>query len=209
MARRVSTEPRANQDSSAVMSWMLKAKGVPKKKIKLLLDSKEQVRKAWDRDEHGTKGYPLNTGYLLSELEARLNGWRPRRRLRHVRQPETLTRLNDILPEKIVREVHEYLYEEPFQDALAEISAHSSEKLFARIRNTIETALEVRRFGEQALPMPRGNWLHRQILGIVRAAEPERITDSEMAQLFDHLCPCGHEHKRETIKKFRSRHSPR
>jgi hypothetical protein len=191
------------------MSWMLKAKGVPKRKTKLLLDSKEQVRKAWDRDERGTKGFPLNTGYLLSELEARLNGWRPRRRLRHVSQPKTLTRLNDILPEKIVQEVHEYLYEEPFQDALIEMSANVSEKAFARIRNTIETALEVRRFGEQALPTPRGNWLHRQILGIIRAAQPDRITDSEMAQLFDHLCPCGHEHNREAMKKFRSRHSPR
>jgi hypothetical protein len=209
MTKSVSKEPGVSQDSSGIISWMLKAKGVPQSKIKLLVDSKEEVRKAWERDERGSKGFPLNTWYLLSELESRLNGWRPRPRLRHMSLPKTLTRLSDVLPEKVVREVHEYLYEEPFQDALTEMAANVSEKAFARIRTTIETALEVRRFGEQALPTPRGNWLHRQILGIVRAAQPDRITDSEMAQLFNYLCPCGHEHKREAMKKFRSRHAPR
>jgi len=189
---------------------MLKAKGVPKGKIKLLLDSAEQIRLAWDRDDRGTKGSPLNTLYLLSELEARLlKKWRSRK-IRFIPYPKAPTRLSDILPEKVVRQVHEYLYEEPFQDALDELhSGDAADAARERIKNTLETALDVGAYGEQALPAPRGNWLHRQMLGIIRAAVPERVTDSEMTKLFDYLCPCGSEHNRETMKKFRWRHSER
>lgn len=197
------------QRNSELVSWMLKAKGVPKGKIKLLVDSGEHIRTAWDRDARGTEGFPVNTEYLISELEARLKGWRPRK-IHRIPHPKVPTRLSDVLPEKMVRQVHEYLYEEPFQDALDELtSAETIHGALARIKNTLETALYVGKFGEQALPTPRGNWLHRQMLGLIRAAIHERITDSEIAKLFDYFCPCGTEHNREAIKKFRWRHSRR
>lgn len=63
----------------ALVEWMLKSKGVSKGNIKLLLDSTEDIRVAWDRDDRGTKGFPMNTAHLLAEIEARLKGWRPRK----------------------------------------------------------------------------------------------------------------------------------
>src|SRR5713226_8087083 len=62
----------------ALVEWMLKAKGVSKRNIRLLLSSTDKIRLAWDRDHRGTKTFPMNTAFLLSEIEARLKGWRPR-----------------------------------------------------------------------------------------------------------------------------------
>ncbi len=209
MVPRRTSPPRADRTSSAIVPWMLKAKGVPKGKVKLLVDSKEQIRLAWERDSQGTKGFPLNTSYLFLDLESQLMGRKPRK-IRSIPYPKVPTRLSDILPEEVVQRVHEYLYEQPFEDALAEVhSADTANASLERLKNTIETALEVRHFGDEALPAPRGNWLHRQLLGIITAVAPEKVTDSEMVELFDHFCPCGIEHNREAIKKFRWRHSRR
>jgi hypothetical protein len=209
MAAKRAKLPTTAQHNSEIMSWMLKAKSVPKGKIKLLLESAELIRVAWEGDGRGGKGFPLNTTYAFWELEDQLRGSRSHR-IRFIPYRKPPTRLSDILPEKVVRQVHEYLYEEPMDDALDELSSPETiHGALARIKNTVETALYVQQFGEQALPAPRGNWLHRQMLGLIRAAIPQKITDSETAKLFDYLCPCGGAHNRETIKKFRWRHSVR
>jgi hypothetical protein len=198
---------KTSRDASFIPVWMLKGKGLPKRNIKLLLDSREEIRVAWERDNRGTEGFPMNTEFLLGEVEARLKGWRPRR-VRSVSYPKAPTRLLDILPEKIVRQVHAYLHEEPFVDALGELLLDDAlMKALGRIKETIETALYFYRFGEQALPKPRGNWLHRQILSVIQASTSEKFTDSELAELFNYFCPCGSGHNREAMKKFRWRQS--
>jgi hypothetical protein len=63
-------------------------------------------------------------------------------------------------------------------------------------------ALGVRRFGETALPKPRRNWLHRQLLGLAGTAKLGSLTNTEVAEFFDDLCPCGAKHSRETINKI-------
>jgi hypothetical protein len=207
MGTRNTEASKTSRDSSAIPGWMLKGKGLPKRKIKLLLDSREEIRVAWERDNRGTEGFPMNTAFLLDEIEARLKGWRPRT-VRSVPYPKAPTRLLDILPEKVVRQVHEYLHEEPFLDALDELrSADADMKALGRIKETIDTALDFARFGEQALPKPRGNRLHRRILLSIQASTSEKFTDSELAELFDYFCPCGSGHNREAMKKFRWRQS--
>ena len=64
----------------AFIEWMLKSKNVSKGNIKLLLESRDDISHAWDRDDHGTKGFPMNTSHLLYEIEMTLKGWRSRRR---------------------------------------------------------------------------------------------------------------------------------
>lgn len=207
MRTRNSKTLKLSRDPSVIPGWLFKSKGLPKKKIRLLLGSREEIRAAWERDNQGTKGFPMNTAFLLGAIEARLKGLRPRT-VRSVPFPKAPTRLLDILPEKDVEQVHEYLHEEPFLDALGEL--HSDEagmKALGRIKETIETALDFARFGEQALPKPRGNWLHRQILSFIQASTSEKFTDSELAELFDYFCPCGSGHNREAMKKFRWRQS--
>jgi hypothetical protein len=190
----------------AFIEWMLKSKNVSKGNIKLLLESRDDISHAWDRDDHGTKGFPMNTAHLLYEIEMTLKGWRPRRRKPGIPYPKTPTRLLDILPESTVRQVHEYLHEEPFQEALAELhSADTQSRALNRIKETVNSALYVERHGYETLPKPRGNWLHRQVLGVFTAVAPGNFSDSEMVKLFDYFCPCGTEHNRETMKKFRWR----
>lgn len=149
----------------------------------------------------------MNTGQLLYEIETTLKGWRPRKRPKKKGiVPRQATRLRDILPERAIEQVHEYLHEEPFREALAELySPADRSRAFNRIKDTINNALYAEHFGYEALPKPRGNWLHRQVLGALTAAAPGKFTDSEMVTLFDYFCPCGIEHNREAIKKFRWR----
>jgi hypothetical protein len=198
---------KTSRDTSVIPGWMLKDKGLPKRKIKLLLESREEIRVAWERDNRGTEGFPMNTAHLLGEIEARLKGWR-QPTVRSVPYPKAPRRLLDILPERVVRQVHEYLHEEPFTDAVGELLLDDAVmKALERIKETIETALYFYRFGEQALPKPRGNWLHRQILSFIQSSTSEKFTDSELAELFDYFCPCGSGHNREAMKKFRWRQS--
>lgn len=191
----------------AFVEWMLKSKNVSKGNIKLLLESKEQIKQAWDWDDHGTKSFPMNTAQLLYEIETTLKGWRPRRR-KHGKlpYPKAATRLHDILPESTVRQVHEYLHEEPFHEALAELhSSDTQSRALIRIKDTINSALYAEHYGYETLPKPRGNWLHRQLLAMLAAVAPRKFSDSEMVKLFNYFCPCGAEHNREAMKKFRWR----
>jgi hypothetical protein len=191
-----------------LVEWMLKSKDVSKGNIKLLLESRSQIRQAWDWDHQGTKGFPMNTAQLLYEIETRLKGWRPRKRRTslkgiHLKPP---AQLRDILPERTVHQVHEYLYEEPFKEALVDLySEDARSQALERIRNTILNSLTVQQFGFEALPRPRGNWLHRQVLGALTAVAPGKFSDLEMVKLFDYFCPCGTTHNREAMKKFRWR----
>lgn len=190
----------------ALVELMLKSKDVPKRNIKLLLELKNQIREAWDWDDQGTKSFPMYTAHLFYEIETRLKGRRPRQRRKGKGIVlKTPTQLRDILPERTVQQVHEYLYEEPFKEALAELRSDTRSQAYERIRNTILNALRVEDIGYDVLPKPRGNWLHRQLLGVLAAAAPGKFSDSDMAKLFDYFCPCGTEHNREAIKKFRWR----
>lgn len=190
----------------ALVELMLKSKDVPKRNIKLLLELKNQIRQAWDWDDQGTKSFPMNSAHLFYEIETRLNGRRPsiRRKGKGI-VVKTPTQLRDILPERTVQQVHEYLHEEPFKEALAELRSDARSQAYERIRNTILNALRVEDIGYEVLPKPRGNWLHRQLLGVLAAAAPGKFSDSDMAKLFDYFCPCSTKHNREAIKKFRWR----
>jgi hypothetical protein len=195
---------------ASVVEWMLKSKDVSKGNIKLLLESKEAIKQAWNWDDQGTKNFPVNTGQALYEIETSLKGSRPSRKRRNSRNkgivPRQAARLADILPESTVEQVHEYLHEEPFREALAELySPEGRSRAFNRIKDTISNALNAEHYGYETLPKPRGNWLHRQLLRALTAAAPGKFTDSDMVKLFDYFCPCGSEHNREAMKKFRWR----
>lgn len=192
------------------VEWMLKSKGLSNAKIRFLIESKDRIGQCWDWDEKGTKSFPINTASALSEIAGKLKGLRPRKHRRRSRQRaivlKVANRLSDILPERTVQDVHEYLHEEPFREALAELSsADTLSQALSRIRETIDHALYVHREGYDTLPKPRGNWLHRQLLDTLKSAAPGKFSDRDMAKLFDYFCPCGTEHNREAMKKFRWR----
>src|SRR6266852_2950178 len=139
----------------ALVEWMLKSKDVSKGNIKLLLESKEQIRQAWDWDDHGTKNFPVNTANLLYQIETTLKGQKRRRRSTRRKgiRPKAPTRLQDILPERMVQQVHEYLHEEPFREALAEMySADPPSHALNRIKDTIDKTLFAEVYGYETLP---------------------------------------------------------
>lgn len=176
-----------------------------KKRAQLLTRISQQLKTAWRSDKAGSDGFPLNTAYVVSDLMARLHNRRPSRRIRRLPIPKTPKRLGDVLNERLVRKVHEYLYEEPFGKALGQFYSTEGEQASEQIRETINVVLAVSRHGEEMLPKPRGNWLHRHLLEVAKAANLGNLTNREMAEFFDDLCPCGSKHSRETMKKFRQR----
>jgi hypothetical protein len=192
----------------ALIEWMLKSKNVSKVNIRLLLESKDQINLAWDRDDRGTKRFPMNTAHLLYERGALLKGWRPRKNRKkgmriRLKEPKCL---GDILPDRDVEQIHEYLHEEPFREALIDLySQEGHSRALKRITETVGAALFAVQHGYETLPKPRGNWLHRQILDVLTAAAPGKFSDRDMAKLFNYFCPCGAEHNREAMKKFRWR----
>jgi hypothetical protein len=161
---------------------------------------------AWRIDKSGSGDYPMSTARLIGELKSKLYGWRPRR-IRKLPALKTPKRLSDILDEKLVRDVYEYLHEEPLKNAFARFNTKEGGRAFDKISEAVVVALDVSRLGEQGLPRPRGNWLHRQLLELAAAAKLRHLTDRDMAEFFNDLCPCGATHTRETMKKFRQRRS--
>ncbi|MBZ5658009.1 MAG: hypothetical protein LAO56_22330 [Acidobacteriia bacterium] len=213
MRKRQSTKSK-EWGPEALVELMLKINNVSRGNIKFLLESKAHIKQAWDWDDQGTKGFPMNTANLLYEIETKLKGSRPRKRQSLEPKKKLLgsivlkraTRLKDILSERTVEQVHEYLHEEPFREALGDLrSADIHSRAVHRIKETIASALDADHYGYEALPKPRGNWLHRQLLGALRAPAPGKFSDSDMVKLFDYFCPCGSEHNREAMKKFRWR----
>jgi hypothetical protein len=183
-----------------------------RKRVQLLTRTTAQLRTAWRRDRAGSDGFPFNTAYLIGEVRARLQGGSPRRSLRlGAPKPKPLKQLGDILKEKTVRAVYEYLYEEPFSDAMRQLNAgyREGEQAFNQISEAVKVTLGVSWIGAEMLPKPRGNWLHRQLLEVAKAAHLGHLTNREMAEFFDDLCPCRSKHTRETIKKFRQRRASR
>jgi hypothetical protein len=192
-------------DMKATDHWLERTS---KRHKQFLTGIREQLKTAWRRDKNGSDGYPMNTAYLIGEVKSELHGRRSRR-IRRLPAPKTLKRLSDILDDKLVQDVYEYLHEEPLKYAFARLSTSAEEVALKQISEAVSVALEVSRFGEHALPKPRGNWLHRQLLGLAAAAKLGDLTNREMAEFFNDLCPCGAKHNRETIKKFRQRRGAR
>jgi hypothetical protein len=194
----------------AFIELLLKSKGVSKGNVRFLLDSSQRIKQAWDDDDRGAKSFPLQTAGTLYEIESAMKAPRPAKiRKRNKRtgiRVKVPTQLRDILPEQTVRQVHEYLHEEQFKDALLAMRSDDSRvSAYRRIEETLMRAFRVHDFGFESLPKPRGNWLHRKLLDVLTASTSEQFSDSEMAKLFDYFCPCGNAHSRETIKKFRWR----
>jgi len=149
----------------------------------------------------------MNTAYLLAEAKDRLRKKPPPRLIRRIPAPRLPRTIDALLKgvSRIVPAVYEYMYEEPLQDAFVRWRLRLDENAYAQICDAVDKSLGVSQYGEEALPNPRGNWLHRQLLDLASAAGLAGLTSREMAQFFQYLCPCGVEHSRETIKKFRQR----
>jgi len=178
---------------------------------KILTELRAQLRQSWRRDGKGTQGFPMNTAYLLAAAEDRLRRKRPPRPIRRVPTPLVSATIHafvkGVLKEvrRFLPTVYEYMYEEPLHDAFARWRLHSDPNAYERIWDALDKSLDVSQHGEAALPNPHGNWLHRQLLDLAGAAGLAGLTNREMVQFFQFLCPCGARHNREAIKKFRQR----
>ena len=184
---------------------------------KILSELSAQLRHTWGVDRKGTRGFPVNTAYLLAGVENRLRRRAPPRRIRKLPAPRLPRTIDALLKgvSKLVPRVYEYMYEEPIEDAFARLSGPPGRtnhrvsgdgiSAYGQICDAVTTSLGVEAHGDQILPSPRGNWLHRQILDLATTAGLGDLTNREMEQFFEDVCPCGAKHSRETLKKFRQR----
>lgn len=182
--------------------------------VKLLWEAKEWLKTAWERDRKDPTSYPLNTSYVLAEIQESLSRRSGDRnttvRITKPRAPKTLTKL---VPEKLVKSIWEEHHSGTFRDALRRAAGFDREgqekswKAFQGIIRAMEIAYLVRFFGLELLPKPKVSILHRGLDQIAKAAGLEEQTEEGFAEFLDDLCPCGITRHKEAIRKLSSRSS--
>jgi hypothetical protein len=145
--------------------------------------------------------------FVLNELRDRIRN-RPRStRLPSVPEPQPQSEtenLMDLFEEKIVRAVFEDQNSGNYKDALRKASAGGRRGLavWRKILRSIDQAYLIGIHGPEVAPMPRVKFLHRELLDIARLLKIDDLTREGFAEFFDDMCPCGKNHKADTIRKL-------
>jgi hypothetical protein len=178
--------------------------------VALLLEAKKRLRSAWISDQKDSKGYPIDTSYVLAQIQANLlaPNLRKRVRLQILKEPTTLA---ELIPEKLIKAIWEDHHSGTYRDALRKAALFDfrehdmSWKIFQSIVRAMETAYLVNFFGHELLPKPKVNILHRGLSQIASMIGLKGQTVEGFAEFIDDLCPCGRGHNKEAIRKLWSR----
>lgn len=60
-------------------------------------------------------------------------------------------------------------------------------------------------YGDSFMPVPKVQFLHRQLLDIATLLRLDALTNKGLEEFFEDVCPCGKKHNAETIRKLRKR----
>jgi len=186
--------------------WVSKhAKDVLKEYVNLL-------KKAWAEDKKDPRSFPLSTGELLFELERRLKQgpgtegtqeWQPSR-------PSPPRRLSDLVDEKLVKIVFEQQNSDSYERALR-LAAFGGKKrnlAWRKISLALNAAYLIKVDGPHAIPRPRVDYLHRELLKMTEQLKINKLTHAGIAEFLDDICPCcGIKHRPGTVRKLRNRWS--
>lgn len=172
-----------------------------------------RLKWAWEADQDYPKSYPLNTDKAFSVIRAKLELRRRhrsgiQRRIQKLpRQTLPRKRLSKLLNEKTIKAVYENQNDGRYEDAL-KLAAAGEGKGFAawrKIWHAINDAYLIHVYGDEFIPKPRVQFLHRNLLELADVVEMHDVKDEGVAEFFDDLCPCGKRHESEAIRKLRTR----
>ena len=169
------------------------------------------LKKAWAEDKKDPRSYPLNTGELLFELEKRLAQGRKDEGTQEwqVPRPFPPKGLSDLVDENLVKTVFEqqnhYSYELALR--LAAFGGKKRNLAWRKISLAVNAAYLIKVDGPHAIPRPRVDYLHRELLKMTEQLKINKLTHAGIAEFFDDFCPCGIKHRPGTVRKLRNRWS--
>jgi hypothetical protein len=177
----------------------------------ILEDAAESIAWAWGVDQEYPKSYPVNTGQLLYEIKTRIEESLKSRKLLPIRKgskrplrlqpPESFS---ELIADRAIQLVYEDQNSGMYKDALVRAS-RGDRSTFRKIVRAIEKVYVMDQLGPDALPRPRTQFLHRNILQIAKVSGLSDQKDEGMLEFLDDLCPCGTKHQLDAIRKLRER----
>jgi len=121
--------------------------------------------------------------------------------------PPPPTSLSELLDENVIKSLYEDQNNGSYEDALKIAWGNDKKayRTFRKLLRAMESAYEISSYGWQAIPKPKVQFLHRNLLDIAALAELNELTHQGLAEFLDDVCPCGERHSAEAIRKLRTR----
>jgi hypothetical protein len=178
-----------------------------------LNQSAQRLKWAWDTDKKYPKSYPLNTDFAFTEIHRQLSaGSRDssqiQQQFRELPSPPPPPKsLSEIVHEKTIKAVYEQQNDGKYEDALKLAASGEREGAIAwrKILHAVNATYLIHTYGDEFIPRPRVQFLHRNLLEIADVVEMNDQTHEGIVEFLDDLCPCGERHEAETIRKLRRR----
>jgi hypothetical protein len=178
------------------------------KSVGILESATERLHWSWALDGRYPKCYPINTDTILSEIKTELSPSKVCSSSRGVSVPRGSTKsLLDLIDEHSVRTLYEQQHAESYNEALA-IASKGYGAGFAswkKIMNCVTTAYLIGFGGDDFIPKPKVNFLHRELLEIASSLGLNELTAEGLAEFYNDFCPCGKDHNGEAIRKLSKR----
>lgn len=163
---------------------------------------------AWKIDKKDPSKFPVNTWWLFVQIEDELKN-KPRAHGNITLPPPhgPPEKLSDLLGERTIKSAYEDHNEGSYEDALklAAMGYDEGYSAWRKIRRALDVAYLIRHYSIDAAPMPRVHFLHRQLFDIADSEHLRDLNLDGIAEFFDDVCPCGKNHKADTLRKLRKR----
>lgn len=176
----------------------------------ILENAAENIAWAWRVDEEYPKSYPVNTGQLLYEIKTRIEeSLKPKKRLsirkgsKQLLRPRPPESFSELIEDRAVQVVYEDQNSGTYKNALV-LASRGDRSTFRKIMRAIENVYVMDLIGPGALPRPKTQFLHRNILQIAKVSGLDQ-KDEGILEFLDDLCPCGTKHQLDAIRKLRKR----
>jgi hypothetical protein len=179
----------------------------------VLEESAGRLNRAWAVDKKRRNSYPRNTDREFSLIHDRLgpNSRVSSRIEQHDQElpspPPAPASLSDLLHEKTVKAIFEEQNGGSYEDALrlAIGGEPKGAAAWRKILQALNAAFLTRYYGDDFIPKPRVQFLHRNVLELAAVVEIDDVKYEALAEFFDDLCPCGERHKPDAVRKLRKR----
>jgi hypothetical protein len=174
----------------------------------VLEEAAKDLEWAWKRDKELSRSYPLNTWYQFVQIEEQLqNQPKVHKSIKLPPPPPPPKRLSELVDERTIRAVYEQQNDGTYQEALKLAASEDGKASSAwrKLLHAVDAAYFIDRYGDQAAPRPRLQFLHRELLKIAALADLNDLSHQGIVEFLDDLCPCGKKHKSDAIRKLRQR----
>jgi hypothetical protein len=192
--------------------------------IRVMLEqAAERLSWAWAVDVKYPKSFPVNTDSTLFQIKNEIREYQsngppepedspqePERAHKGIKllRPSEVRRLFDVVNETTIRVAYESQNAGTYEEAL-KVAAEGGETgsaAFRKVLNAVRLGYDMCRYGEDVAPMPKLQYLHRELLAITDLVDELReMTPKGIAEFLEDVCPCGKKHGPEAIRKLRKR----